>query len=331
MTGTNAASVALRVLGHTPHVRRGWPGKNGSITFETRDAGGRLRAGMIDASGDVRLADYGRDKKLPELASSAGELLVHRFGKRAVVRQDDAITKYLRPGKAAAVARMSTDIRAACRQIGLGTAQVSEHTDDSVTFSLLPGRSLHELGDAGRDGWEEFFARWPQWQGLQVDGLPTFSAVDEAVALRTWIGHARHHGVARADELARAADGVVERLLEGCADAGSDYVLLHRDLHDKQLLWDGRVLSVLDLDTAAYGEAALDAGNLLTHVRLREMQGLLSPEFAAELAGRISRLVDSPERLEVYAESAALRLACVYAFRPAAGDWWSRWVERVLG
>lgn len=332
-TETNSLSTALRVLGHTLHVRRGWPGKGRTITFETRDSSGFLRAGKIDDSGEVTLTPYGMDNKLPGLANalekgtSTGELLVHRYGKRAVVKHEKAITKFLRPGKAQNVAAVSTAIRAACRQIGLGAAQVSEVSDGCVTFSLLPGRSLHEMGDSGRDGWDAFFKFWPQWQGLEVPGLPTFSAADEAATLRTWVAHAVNHGVAHADELVRAAEKVCGALQGGVGKSGR--VLVHRDLHDKQLLWDGRTLSVLDLDTAAYGEAELDAGNLLAHVRLRKLQGLIGAETADALSAGITALAPGP-RLSAYEDSAALRLACVYAFRPAATEWWPEWTATTL-
>ena len=43
-------------------------------------------------------------------------------------------------------------------------------------------------------------------------------------------------------------------------------------------LWDGITLGLLDLDTAARGEAALDLGNLWAHVELRHAQGSLGAQ-----------------------------------------------------
>ena len=36
-------------------------------------------------------------------------------------------------------------------------------------------------------------------------------------------------------------------------------------------------------------------------------------------------------RLDVYGRSARLRLACVYAFRPAEAGWLDAWVDDALG
>ena len=109
----------------------------------------------------------------------------------------------------------------------------------------------------------------------------------------------------------------------------------HRDLHDKQVLWDGRTPGLLDLDTAARAEAALDVGNLLAHLELRALAGSLPAEAARAAAGylrdAVEHLPTTPERTEVYTRSARLRLACVYAFRPAASPWLDAWLDHVLG
>lgn len=114
--------------------------------------------------------------------------------------------------------------------------------------------------------------------------------------------------------------------------AGARLGVLHRDLHDKQVLLrdDGR-LAVIDVDTLAVGECALDVANVLAHLDLRVAQGLLSPAHARAsrtgfLAG-LGEATDSdaedpawehPEsgRLEAYLAATRLRLAAVYSFRP---------------
>src|SRR5699024_2461295 len=92
----------------------------------------------------------------------------------------------------------------------------------------------------------------------------------------------------------------VARRLE--AQAGpSRLVPTHRDLHDKQLLWDGAALGVLDLDTACLAAPELDPANLAVHADLRAAQGLWSREAAATVA-------DTAWRVAVGAGSAADRL-----------------------
>ena len=87
--------------------------------------------------------------------------------------------------------------------------------------------------------------------------------------------------------------------------------LLHRDLHERQILASGQVLSLLDFDTLARGEPALDLGNLLAHLALagEPCQGELAAGFLAGY-GLIDRA--AARRLEVWTSAALLRLACIH-------------------
>lgn len=97
-------SQSLDLLFDLPRVRRAWPGPKQSLVLEQFDEAGRLRAGIIDAAAKLRLADYARDAALPELSPpESGQLVVHRFGKRAVVIHPDKVRKFLRPNKVAGV------------------------------------------------------------------------------------------------------------------------------------------------------------------------------------------------------------------------------------
>jgi len=96
---------------------------------------------------------------------------------------------------------------------------------------------------------------------------------------------------------------------------------VHRDLHVKQVLVtaDGEV-GVLDLDTLAKGDPAVDVANFLAHLELRSLQGHYSPDRAGLAA---AAFVDGyrPDRalrarLTAYTAATRVRLACVYAFRP---------------
>ncbi len=55
--------------------------------------------------------------------------------------------------------------------------------------------------------------------------------------------------------------------------------MLHRDLHDKQVVV-GAHIGLLDLDTLAVGERALDLANALAHLELRVDQGLMTAAAA---------------------------------------------------
>lgn len=301
------------------------------MIFEKRDELLRLRAGRIDAGGSVELADYAVDPRLPELvAPAAADLVVHRLGRRAVVLGRDRATKLVRAGRAYAPAEASRTMGRLARQAGLAAAEVLTVSPARIDFSLVPGRTLLELGAAGLDGWRALAEAWPRLSASETE-LPPHGPDAEAAVLRRWSALAREF--AALPEVA-ALDAEVGRVcdeLTGPADAA---VVAHRDLHDKQLLWDGARLGVLDLDTAARAEPALDLGNLWAHVELRVAQGRRDAPFADEvfgvLDGLASRLPVSPARLRLYRRSARLRLCFVYAFRPCARDWLPGWVAQTL-
>lgn len=317
-----------RSLTAAPVVRRAWPDVDGRLTVELTDESG-LRAGRIDLDGALRLTPPATDRKLPALTPDLpGRLVVHRLHKRAVVLTDDRAIKILRPGKAPRVARVTRAMGAACAAAGFGTAEVLSVGDDVVEFSLLPGRSLHDLGDDALPGWAALADGWPSFAGTVVD-LPEHTADDEVAVLRTWLGHAQRFGsLGRLPELAAAVDDTCAAL----AEAPDPVVTLHRDLHDKQALWDGSRLHLLDLDTAARGEAALDLANLLVHVELRHAQGTLTrpDDVLAALAPAVEALRISPQRLDAYARASRLRLAFLYSFRPAAAPWLDAWTVQAL-
>lgn len=79
---------------------------------------------------------------------------------------------------------------------------------------------------------------------------------------------------------------------------------------------------MLDIDTLCVGEAALDLANVLVHLHLRGLQGLVPAAAAAQAAAALLDGYRPPApvvaRLDAYADAARPRLACVYGFRPAA-------------
>lgn len=329
--------TVLEILRGLPRVPRAWPADGGGLVFEQVDNQGRVRAGYVSADGQVALAPFGLDPKLPSLTPQPG-LVVHRLHRRAVVidPQRGVAVKHLRPGKTAAIATTSRDIAGAAVGTGLTVPQVTVETKTSLEFALVPGQTLMDLGDHGLAGWEEFLARWPK---LVAAGsrLPLLghSRGDEVAVLQRWLRQVTDYQAIGEllPELTAAVDVTCNQLMAGRADPT---VLLHRDLHDKQILWDKHQgsLSVLDLDTSALGEAALDCGNLLAHVELRGFQGVYSAQVRGTLAQAITAMAEqlsvSEERLKVYTQAARLRLACVYAFRPTAQGWLADWVEHAL-
>ena len=141
-------------LPRVPGLRRAWPQEDGSITFEAIDeADGSLRAGRIGSAGRWSLAPYATDPALPDLSPEAdGDLVVHRLGRRAVVIGASRVRKLVRPGRARRLA--PPEALRPFRRAGLRTAEVIDRGPSHVSLELLPGRSLHDLGDGGMAGWE---------------------------------------------------------------------------------------------------------------------------------------------------------------------------------
>jgi len=110
--------------------------------------------------------------------------------------------------------------------------------------------------------------------------------------------------------------------------------LTHRDLHDGQLIIAGSTVSLLDFDLICHADLALDAGNLLAHMKLRTLQG--------QQGGDSSALTDCGKaflfglgrqhepgfesRLLFYQASTFYRLALLYALRPR----WSHLAEPLI-
>lgn len=324
--------AALQALHAERGVRRAWPRDDGSLHLECADERGRLVAGRIADDGTVALLPHARDPRLPGLAAFAeqGDLVVHRFGRRAVVVAPATVVKVTRPSKVEGVLHASRVVADVSRRVGLGAASVVSRGADHLVFERAPGRTLHDLGADGWTGWQRFAACWPALAGAQVD-VGAHTAADEARVLGTWMGHARRHGALPRPDECDDAVARTQRALDGPPDAA---VLLHRDLHDKQLLWDASTLTVLDLDTAARGEAALDLANLATHLDLRVVQGVLPADVrdavAALLPPLATELGVTPERWHAYAWASRLRLAAVYAFRPGERWWLPQWVDDTL-
>lgn len=151
-------------LARIPGLRRAWPEADGAVVFEAVDADGLLRAGRVDRAGARRLTPYAADPGLPGLspalaADLGGRLVVHRLGRRAVVVGERLVRKLVRPGRADRLCPPRA--RRAFGGAGLRVPEVVGRGSDHVDLELVPGRPLHELGDAGLAGWRRLARVWP--------------------------------------------------------------------------------------------------------------------------------------------------------------------------
>lgn len=331
-------------------IQRAWPherragGVGATLTVEGRDEQGRLRAGRLElARADTpsqapawrvraaHVAPAGADPKLAGLATVAEghALVVHRFGKRAVVRRESDYVKVVRRGRGPGVAEQARRGWELSRASGFGAPEVMAEGADQVRFAILPGQNLHELGPV--TDLPTWSATWQQWGGqwrvltsLSATDLAPHTPEDEVRVLQRWVGLAEDFAALPAGLLSglRArADRVCAELLSGAAQ---ELVVSHRDLHDKQILAAGDSLGLLDFDTAALAEPALDLANLWVHASLRQDQRVWSREHAGVVQEVVTGLADqlnvAPERFQTYAAATRVRLACLYAFRPAHRD-----------
>ncbi|USQ81967.1 phosphotransferase [Ornithinimicrobium faecis] len=335
-------------------IERAWPRgrRDGAelMLVEGRDGDGRLRAARLwlqPAAGlrwqvsKVQVAPAGMDPKLPELGAvcAEGTLLVHRYGRRAVVRRRDDFVKVVRPGEGSTVAAAAQLGRDLALAAGFDAPTVGAIRSGSVSFGILPGRSLHELGGVlTRSEWTRWWAifaeRWaalaqPPAAGRSQSVPDPHGPHDEVAVLRRWLDWVTRLEALPADLHDRVAERVEIVARELVGTPAEELVLAHRDLHDKQMLAEGDSLGLLDFDTVALAEPALDLANLWVHARLRADQGVWSSghsEVAQDAVREVaSTLGVSGERFATYAEATALRLACLYAFRPRhrqlALDW----------
>lgn len=351
---SGTALAGLECLTHTAtgarlQLVRAWPGNGGTLTLELRAPDGSLAAARwphdcasqvptaVSRDGRlVRLYERGEDPRLPALAALAGRrgarLLVHRAGRRGVVRlADGTYAKVVRPARLAAVVAAASRAASLTGEFTVAQPLEVDERGGALRCAALRGVALHDaLGDRAAAT-----AAGAALRSLHDCAVPatlaTHDAMAEARVTDGWIARLTgallvapgtspdaSAGAAAARRALDLAPSVRAALL-WCAPRTASG-LVHRDLHDKQILVEGDRVGLLDFDTLAHGEPALDLANLLVHIELRALQGHCDATAArstrdALLAGYRpdDALVD---RLKPYAAAAWLRLACVYAFRP---------------
>ena len=298
-----------------PRPRGPWPGRR-------RGASGQREYCTYDPDLDrVAAVDPANDRKLPGLRSllGQGQLVAYRAGRRATVRIGERFAKVLRPGRTTSI----VDRHAALGSIRTpGFPRVPDIAQHDEEFGVLwldtvPGTPLHEmLGDRVDldDATISSIAR--SLRAFQDAPLPDADlfVAEPPRSLHAWARIARPHDPGLAARAVELADS-----LPPLADAKP--ALCHGDLHDRNLFVHGEEVAWIDLDLAALGHPATDAGNLCAHFVLRSLQrrGDAAPghELATRLIEAVSRDGDGPRRHEIDQELAStlIRLACVYRFR----------------
>lgn len=266
----------------------------------------------------------GADRKLLSLAHIAGEpgntLVSHRAEKRAVVKLYGVMghAKIVEPAKAPALIHAG-QAAASLEAVSAPRLLWADYPRGVATWETLPGHTLHQLGnEAPTESWTALGSQLRRLHSTPAPrGLPTHEWRHETKVIETWFRRFAAFAPRQADRLSPT----VTRAVADLADDAAGLALIHRDLHDKQVLLDRRGrIHWIDFDTLSVGEPALDLANLLVHLDLRVAQGSLVPDKAVEAAGAV---LDSyrpsaavRRRFAAYAATTLLRLYFLYSFRP---------------
>jgi hypothetical protein len=310
----------------------------GDIYIEVEAAGGQRWFSFIGNELQELLPQC--DLKIPLLSeltggnySSAPSVISYRPGRRIVLSQKNSVQDHFIKGykkRRGAQAATSHEIAvSACRQAGFDVPQLLQYVEESdyLVMTRQPGKEP-EINSDTVDVWARIgcYLRLFQQSGIETQ-LQDFTCMDELTVLDE---RARRLLLALPDLPARWQSG--RELLQDAATKLpiAEIGLAHRDLHDGQFLVAGGSICLLDFDLLCRADLALDAGNLLAHLGLRQLQ---RPD-ATGVSGvsNCSRAFlsglgkcDEPgfgQRLLFYQATTFYRLALLYALRP-------RWMHLV--
>jgi len=191
----------------------------------------------------------------------------------------------------------------------------------AALFAPAPGRMLFELldsptGELSLANAGRILGRFHQCStDLQ---LPIHGYTEEIAVLEGWLRALESLGIQNKSK----ARGLLDRLKANSAAAGRPHFPGHGDFYDKQLLFDGKIITVLDLDMACRAPAERDAGNFLAHLKLRGLENGGRADRYSRLARAFTEAYEedggrlSGTALHWYCASTFLRLACRASLQP---------------
>ncbi|MGY2743786.1 phosphotransferase [Arthrobacter sp. UYCu723] len=277
------------------------------------------------------------DPRLPALQAEAqqGEVISYRPYRQAVVRAEGRYIKIFRPGRAVVPAERCAQMDILLDAGTFTTPRILlRSSQDVIVFSAIPGKTLCELGTKEAAVSDETFASaWEKWSRAWVaqlngpsrpaaqsvlNSLPLHSPeVEAADVWRRVNGWLRHNenvpgSSSPGEALRAAAEQVSLNLLRTAPDP---LVWAHGDLHDKQVIATEGVFppGLLDFDSTARAEAALDLADLDVHLELHLRQNHMTPEryltAHTQVLAAAEELHVSPGRFHAYSDAIWLRLA----------------------
>ncbi len=313
--------VGAQWLGDSEKIQR--------VIDETERVCGVVPTFVPTAAGQGVIVHFGGcDRRLPALSALLRQpdatLLAHRPERRAVVRLtidgQTRFVKMLRLGRLEdALARHA--LVSGVADDGFRVPRVIEVDEDAgtIVFEALAGTSPYENGGWSAAGWR---AVGRALRALHASAIAPPAAHDARRECDILTDRLDLAAVFTPD-IGERMRAILPRVLDALASGDSPACAIHRDFYDKQVLIDegGRV-GLLDFDTLAMGEPALDLANAIVHIELRMLQGDLSSKDADACA---RALIEGYEpdgtvvsRLGAYADATRARLVMLYAYRPGA-------------
>lgn len=314
------------------HLKRVAVERDGTLHMES-DGSGLARWFSYEGSTLHELWPHD-DKSIPLLArgfvndSALDQVVIsYRPGRRIVLGLTDSggerIIKGYKRQKCQQAAGCHAIALSACQGGGFKVPHLVEYAEDAdyLVMAKQAGSSPDTTTES-KHVWADIGACLRQFQLSRVDdSLPEFSSRDELDVLDE---RARRFLLCAPRLPANWQRGrdLLEDLMQDLPAAS--FGLAHRDLHDGQFLVDGEVISLLDFDLLCKADMALDAGNLLAHLVLRELQaennrGANAASFCSDafLEGLARyREPGFNQRLLYYQATSFYRLALLYALRP---------------
>ena len=325
------ASLEERNLSET-HLKRIAVERDGTLHVEA-DGSGLPRWFSYEGSTLQELWPHD-DKSIPLLAkgfvsdSALGQVVIsYRPGRRIVLGLADSggerIVKGYKRQKCQQAAGCHAIAVSACQGGGFKVPRLVEYAEDADYLVMTrQAGSSPETTIESKHIWAEIGSHLRQFQlSCGEDSLLEFSSRDELEVLDE---RARRFLLCAPRLPANWQRGrdLLEDLMQDLPAAS--FGLAHRDLHDGQFLVDGEVISLLDFDLLCKADVALDAGNLLAHLVLRELQtannrganaaSVCSDAFLEGLARY--REPGFNQRMLYYQATSFYRLALLYALRP---------------
>lgn len=282
----------------------------------------------LSEKGKLKPLDPFSDKRLPVLPNvisqwvgqgNSVELLAWRLGSRAIFRLGSGhFAKVFRKDRHTLMRWEFLKSNSTGNRIQIPEVTDWDSKNKVLTVKAAPGDSLNAIWKSGvwKNQHLQTIIQILDMLGTTKNAadLPEHSIADEIEILEKRLQVFQR---VLKDPSPKVPDLVKEVILRLQNLPTSPSVVCHRDFHDKQVLVSNDQITLLDLDLLAKSDPALDAGNILAHLRLRSLQGLPVPweNCVASISQWMQSREIQEERLRAWTASTFARLLLIYSRR----------------